>query len=189
MKVIKTEIEEVLLIEPDVFHDNRGWFSETYNQKKMNEYGITANFIQDNHSLSIHKGTLRGIHFQNEPKAQAKLVRCTRGKILDLAIDLRKNSPTFKKYIIVELSEDNKKQLYIPRGFGHAFLTLTDNTEVNYKVDEFYSKEHDRSIYCFDSDLNIEWGISDVILSDKDLNAPLLNNCDFNFEYKKENKE
>jgi len=181
MKIVETEIPEVKIIELDVFGDNRGWFTESYNKKKLFDLGINVDFIQDNHSFSAEKGTLRGIHFQNNPMAQSKLVRCTRGKILDLAVDLRKNSPTYKKAISIELSEENKKMFFVPAGFGHGFLTLSENTEVQYKVDNYYSAEHDRSIRFDDPELAIDWGVQDPILSDKDKNAPLLKNSDINF--------
>lgn len=184
MKITKTPIKGLLIIETDVYGDNRGWFSETYTKKKYYEHGITYDFVQDNQSYSSTKGTLRGIHFQNNPKAQTKLIRCTRGSILDVAVDLRKGSDTYKQWFSIELSAENKKQLLIPKGFGHAFLTLTDDVEVQYKVDEYYSKEHDRSIRFDDPDLGIEWGISNPILSEKDRNAPLLKDSDANFTIK-----
>jgi len=174
MKVTKTELEGVLIIEPDVHGDHRGWFTESYNKQEFLKHGIDIDFVQDNHSFSAQKGTLRGIHFQIEPKAQTKLVRCTRGKVLDVAVDLRKESPTFKKWIYIELSTDNHVQLLIPKGFGHAFLTLSEETEIQYKVDEYYSKEHDRSVVFNDTDLNINWNVYNPILSDKDKIAPSL---------------
>lgn len=184
MKLIETCLKDLYIIEPQVLGDNRGWFIETYNQKKLSDLGIVLKFVQDNHSFSAFKNTLRGIHFQDYPKAQTKLVRCTKGKILDIAVDLRKGSPTYLKYFSIELSEDNKKQLLIPRGFGHAFLTLVDNVEVQYKVDEFYSKEHDRSVAYNDSNIGIKWGEGDFILSEKDLNAKSLIETNINFIYK-----
>ena len=185
-KKIETELEGVYIIEPTVFGDNRGWFMESYSYEEFKKIGIDTVFIQDNHSYTVKKGTIRGIHFQINPKAQTKIVRCTRGRILDVAVDLRKDSPTYKKWIAVELTEENKKMLYIPKGFGHAFLTLTDNVEVQYKVDEYYSKEHDRSIRFDDPEINIEWhlekyGITEPILSEKDKNAPYLKDSDINF--------
>ena len=126
MKLTKTKLDGVVIIEPDVFGDNRGFFMESWNKKKMEEAGLYYDFVQDNHSKSTVKGTLRGIHFQKGDKAQAKLVRCVKGAVFDVAVDLRKNSPTFKQWVGVELSEENKKQLLIPRGFGHGFVTLTD---------------------------------------------------------------
>jgi dTDP-4-dehydrorhamnose reductase/dTDP-4-dehydrorhamnose 3,5-epimerase len=182
MKKIETELSGVLIIEPIVYSDNRGWFSETYNKNSFHNNAINVEFVQDNHSLSMQKGVLRGIHFQNEPFAQTKLVRCTKGRILDVAIDLRKSSQNYKKWIAVELSDENKKQLYIPQGFGHAFLTLTENCEVQYKVDNIYSKEYDRSIIYNDPDISIKWPLEDVILSEKDLKAPRLVDCDVNFK-------
>lgn len=181
MKVEKTKLAGVYVIIPQVFGDNRGYFTETYNAKKLQEFGINIQFIQDNHSLSTQKGTLRGIHFQNAPMAQTKLVRCTRGKILDVAVDLRKDSHTFKQYVTVELSDSNFKQLFIPKGFGHAFLALTDNVEIQYKVDEYYSKVNDQSIIYNDSELHIKWPEMTFILSDKDKNAHLLKDIDINF--------
>jgi len=183
MRVIETDLPGVLIIEPRVFEDERGWFMESYSYRVFKELGIDAVFVQDNHSYSKRKGTLRGIHFQNNPMAQTRLVRCTRGKILDVAVDLRKGSPTYKKWIMVELSEENKRMLFIPRGFGHAFLTLTDDVEVQYKVDQYYSKELDRSIRWNDPDIGIDWPIKDPILSEKDRNAPLLKESDCNFVY------
>jgi len=154
---------------------------ETYSYKALEEHGINRQFIQDNHSFSAQKGTLRGLHLQNNPKAQSKLIRCTKGKILDVAVDLRKNSLTYKKWISVELTEENKKQLLIPKGFAHGFITLTDDVEVQYKVDQYYAPECDRSIKYNDPELNINWGNIEPILSDKDANAPLLKDCDVNF--------
>ena len=186
-KKIETEIEGLYIIEPTVFGDHRGWFIESYSYEEFKKIGIDITFVQDNHSYTANKGTIRGIHFQNNPKAQTKLIRCTKGKIIDVAVDLRKNSPTYKKWIAVELTEENKKMLLIPKGFGHGFLTITDNVEVQYKVDEYYSKEHDRSIIYKDPEININWnlekyGITEPILSEKDKNAPLLKNSDINFE-------
>lgn len=184
MKIVKTDINDVLIIEPKVIGDHRGWFTETYSQKNLADHGININFIQDNHSFSATKGTLRGLHFQVNPKAQTKLVRCTRGMILDIAVDLRKGSPTYKKWVSVELSEDNKKQLFIPKGFAHGFITLTDNVEVQYKVDEYYSPDCDRSIKYNDTEIGIDWREINPILSHKDLNAPSLINSDLDFSIK-----
>ncbi|MCR1809491.1 dTDP-4-dehydrorhamnose 3,5-epimerase, partial [Haploplasma modicum] len=143
MKKIETGINDLFIIEPNVFGDNRGWFTESYNKESFKKIGINIDFIQDNHSYSKEKGVLRGLHLQTNPKAQTKLVRCTKGKILDVAVDLRRNSPTYLKHFAVELSEENKLQLLIPKGFAHGFVTLTSDVEVQYKVDEYYSKEHD----------------------------------------------
>lgn len=183
MNLTKTEIEGIYVLEPKFFGDNRGWFMETYSKKVFKEIGLDLEFVQDNHSYSEFKGTLRGLHFQNDPMAQTKLIRCTRGKILDVAVDLRKGSPTYKKWVAVELSDENKRQLLIPKGFGHGFITLTDNVEVQYKVDEYYSKEHDRSIRFDDPEIGVSWGIDNPILSEKDKNAPLLRDSDCNFIY------
>lgn len=184
MNIIKTDIEDVLIIEPRVFGDRRGWFTETYSKTKFQELDIAIEFVQDNHSMSAQKGTLRGLHFQTNPKAQTKLVRCTKGRILDVAVDLRKGSSTYKQWVGVELSEDNKKQLLIPKGFAHGFLTLTDNVEVQYKVDEDYAPECDRSIRFDDPEIGVEWGIENPILSEKDLKAPLLKDSDVDFSLK-----
>jgi len=143
MKVIKTEIEDLYIIETKIYEDNRGWFTESYSAIKFKNNGLEIEFIQDNHSLSKEKGVLRGLHFQLSPRAQTKLVRCTRGSIYDVAVDLREGSPTYKKWFGVELSAENKKQFLIPKGFAHGFLTLSDNSEVQYKVDESYAPEYD----------------------------------------------
>lgn len=184
MKIIKTELSDVLIIEPKVFGDNRGWFTETYSAVKLAEIGIYTTFIQDNHSFSSQMGTLRGLHFQNGPKSQTKLVRCTRGKILDVAVDIRRGSPNYLKWVAVELTEENKKQLYIPKGFAHGFITLCNDCEIQYKVDEYYSPEHDRSIKFDDPDIGVRWRNVSPILSQKDLNAPRLKDSDSNFIYK-----
>jgi dTDP-4-dehydrorhamnose reductase/dTDP-4-dehydrorhamnose 3,5-epimerase len=184
MKVIKTRFKGLLIVETDVYGDNRGWFTETYTKNKFVDKGIDVDFVQDNQSYSAQKGTLRGIHFQTNPKAQSKLIRCTRGVIIDTVVDLRKGSDTYKQWFSIELSADNKKQLFIPKGFGHAFITITDDVEVQYKVDEYYYKEHDRSIRYDDADIGVEWGIENPILSEKDLKAPLLKDSDVNFSIK-----
>ena len=172
MTVTETKLPGVYIIEPRVFSDSRGWFMETYSKKKTPQ--IDCEFIQDNHSFSLEKGTLRGIHFQNPPMEQAKLVRCIRGALMDFVVDLRPDSDTYKQWISVKLTAENKKQLFIPRGFGHAFVTLTDNTEIEYKADNYYSQEHDGTILWSDSDIGIDWGIDNPILSEKDKKALLL---------------
>ena len=184
MKVTKTPFKGLLIVETDVFGDRRGWFTESYTKSKWIDTGMDVDFIQDNQSYSAHKGTLRGIHFQMAPKAQSKLVRCTKGAIIDTAVDLRKGSETYKQSFSLELSSENKKQLFLPKGFGHAYLTLTDDAEVEYKVDEYYSKAHDRSIRYDDPELGIDWSIQHPILSEKDLDAPLLKDSDVNFSIK-----
>lgn len=173
----------VLIIEPDYFEDYRGYYSESYSKRTFAEHNIHIEFNQDNHSYSIKKGTIRGIHFQNNPMAQTKLVRCTNGRVMDYAVDLRKGSPTYKKWVSVELSKDNRKQILIPAGFGHAFETLEDDSEVLYKVDNFYDKALDRSIKWDDKDIALTWYTKDPILSKKDLVSPTLNESDVNFKY------
>ena len=174
MNFIKTELEGVYIIEPKVFGDHRGFFMESYSKRVFEEAGLHYDFVQDNHSSSAVKGTLRGIHFQRGDKAQAKLVRCVKGAVLDVAVDLRPNSPTYKKWVGVELSAENKRQLLIPRGFGHAFLTLTDDVEFLYKADNYYAPEADGGIRWNDPDIGVDWGVEEPILSQKDANAPLL---------------
>lgn len=173
MTILPTYIPEVLLITPKVFRDNRGYFLESFNQKFFSD----KSFVQDNQSFS-QKGTIRGLHYQ-VVKPQAKLVRVVKGKILDVAVDIRKDSPTFKKHVAFELSADNFNQLYIPEGFAHGFQVLSEEAEVLYKTTEYWYKEHDRSIYYNDPDLDILWNLSDeVMLSDKDLNAPRLKDAE-----------
>ena len=182
MKKIPTGLDDVFIIEPQVFNDGRGWFMETYNDEKFRRLGINAAFVQDNHSYSAKKGVLRGLHFQKNPYAQSKLVRCTRGSIFDVAVDIRAGSPQYLKWTAVELSAENKLMLYIPRGFAHGFLTLTDDGEVQYKVDRPYAPEFDMSIAWNDAAIGIEWGTSDPVLSPKDINAsPIGNEIYFRF--------
>ena len=181
MKVVSTEIDDLFIIEPQVFGDNRGWFMESWSQKKMEEKGLFYNFVQDNHSFSAIKGTLRGLHFQKGSSSQAKLVRCVRGAVLDVAVDLRKNSKTYKKWVGCVLSEENKKQFLIPRGFAHGFLTLTDNVEFVYKADNYYDPQADRNIIWNDEEINVDWGIENPILSEKDKKAPKLSESDVDF--------
>ena len=181
MKINKTEIDDLLVIEPNLYTDNRGWFSETYNLDVFQENGIDIKFIQDNHSYSTNKGVLRGLHFQKNPKAQTKLVRCTRGSIWDVAVDLRKSSPTYLKWFGIELTADNHKMLLVPKGFAHGLITLECDSEVQYKVDNFYDKYADCSIRYNDPSIGIKWPQIDVILSDKDMNAPLLKDSDVKF--------
>mgnify|MGYP001191839136 CR=1 FL=1 len=184
MRVIKTILNGVIIIEPTIFSDNRGWFMESYNSQKFLEYGLNFNFIQENHSYSAKKGTLRGLHFQLNPRAQTKLIRCTRGSIYDVVVDIRKNSPTFKKWVGIEINAVNKKQVLVPKGFAHGFLTLTDDTEVQYKVDEIYCPSLERSIIWNDPSIDIDWPIdSEPILSEKDISAPLFKEIDNNFDF------
>lgn len=182
MKFINTDIKNLIIIEPNVFGDSRGWFSESYNKNIFEENNIPIDFVQDNHSYSTQKGVLRGLHFQNTPFAQTKLVRCTKGRIWDVAVDLRKTSPTYLKWFGLELSADNHKMLLVPQGFAHGFVTLESDCEVQYKVDNIYDKTSDRSIRFDDPSINITWPVYDVILSDKDKNAPLLKDSDVNFQ-------
>ena len=181
MEVIKTELPEILLIKPDVFADNRGWFMETYSYERYKKFGIDVKFVQDNRSRTESKGTVRGLHFQKSPKAQSKLVTCTRGSFIDVVVDIRKKSPTYKKWVAVELSEENKYQLFVPKGFAHGFIALKDETEILYKVDEFYSKEFDRSIRFDDPEIAVDWGVENPILSEKDMLAPFLSQSDADF--------
>lgn len=181
MKFIETEITNLIVIEPKMFGDNRGWFSESYNESVFLNNGINIKFIQDNHSYSAQKGVLRGLHFQNNPKAQTKLVRCTKGRIWDVAVDLRRNSPTYLKWFGIELTAENHKMLLVPQGFAHGFVTLENDCEVQYKVDDLYDKQLDRSIKYNDPSIGVKWPIDEVILSEKDKNAPLLKDSDVNF--------
>lgn len=186
MKRIETKLPGVYIVEPQVFGDHRGYFMETYSTKAFADIGITNEFVQDNQSFTAQKGTLRGIHFQNAPMAQAKLVRVTRGAVLDVAVDLRRGSPTYKQWVGVELSAENKRMLFIPRGFGHGFVTLTDDVEFCYKVDNLYSKECDRGIRFNDPQIGVDWGVSDPVLSQKDTLSPMLADSDCNFIYTEE---
>jgi dTDP-4-dehydrorhamnose 3,5-epimerase len=168
MEVIKTKIEGLLIINPKVFGDVRGYFFESYNDSVFKDNGIDAKFIQDNQSLS-NSGVLRGLHFQAPPYDQGKLVRVITGAVLDVAVDIRKNSATYGEHIAIELSEDNKTMFYIPPGFAHGFLTLEDSTIFSYKCTNLYNKASEGTVLWNDSDLNINWNISNPILSEKDL--------------------
>jgi len=174
MQVTKTNLDGVLILEPKVFGDARGWFMETWSARKFEAAGLNFNFVQDNQSYSAQKGTLRGLHYQTAPFAQAKLVRCTRGKLLDVAVDIREGSETFAKWVAVELTAENKKQLLIPRGFAHGFLTLTDDVEIQYKADNFYAPNCDGNIIWNDAEIKIDWPFAPTILADKDAKAPTL---------------
>lgn len=174
MNFIKTEIADVYIVEPQVFGDHRGFFMESWSRRAFEEAGLFYDFVQDNHSSSTVKGTLRGIHFQRGEKAQAKLVRCVRGAVLDVAVDLRPQSPTYRQWVSVELSEGNKRQLLIPRGFGHGFVTLTDEVEFLYKADNPYAPEADGGILWSDPEIDVDWGVENPILSEKDTKNPLL---------------
>lgn len=187
MNILATKIPGVIIIEPDVFGDHRGYFMETYSKQKYAEIGIMVDFVQDNMSFSAQKGTLRGLHWQNAPMAQSKLVSCTKGVVIDVAVDIRKGSPTYKQWVSVELSAENKRQFFIPQGFAHGFLTLTDDVEFRYKVDNFYSKEQDRGIRFDDPSIGVDWGSLlqgiEPVLSDKDKFGPVLDDSDANFTY------
>lgn len=174
MKVIETKLKGVVILEPRVFGDARGWFMETWSKAKFDAAGMPLEFVQDNQSYSAHKGTLRGLHYQLEPMAQAKLVRCTRGELLDVAVDVRPKSPQFAKWTGAILSAENKRQLFIPRGFAHGFITLTDDVEIQYKADNFYAPQCEGNIRWDDPQIGIEWPFAPTILADKDANAPTL---------------
>ena len=175
MNFIETSIKDLYLIEPKLWEDERGYFYESYNQKLFAKAGITADFVQDNQSLS-HKGTLRGLHAQKKPFAQGKLVRVIQGKVLDIAVDIRKHSPTFGQHVRVELSADNHHLFWIPPGFLHGFVTIVDNTIFTYKVTNFYDKDSEIGVAWNDPNLKIDWGIpsSEVLLSEKDGLLPQL---------------
>lgn len=183
MNVLPTKLEGVLLVQPCVFGDHRGYFMESYHEEKLRALGIRDHFVQDNESFTKAKNTVRGLHFQNAPSAQSKLVRVLRGAVMDVAVDLRRGSPTYLQWVGIELSEENKQMLYIPRGFAHGFVTRTDDVVFQYKVDQFYSPGEDRSVRFDDPELGVEWGVEAPILSEKDLNAPLFRNSDCNFVY------
>jgi len=182
MNVIKTDIEGVVIIEPKIFEDSRGYFFESYNDLEfINKVGF-VDFIQDNESKSSY-GVMRGLHFQRPPHTQAKLVRCVRGAVLDVAVDLRKDSPTYGKHVAVELTEDNHRQLFIPKGFAHGFAVLSETAVFQYKCDDFYHPELDGGINILDKSLGIDWKIPEdkVILSDKDTKHPMLKDFDTPF--------
>lgn len=176
MNVVALDIPDVKLITPKRFADSRGFFSEVYNSKALAAAGITTAFVQDNHSLSVEVGTIRGLHFQTPPHAQAKLVRVPRGRILDVVVDLRRGSSTYGKHVSAELSADNWAQLLVPAGFAHGFCTLEPNTDVVYKVDAFYAPHNDGGILWSDPDLGIVWPVEPgkALLSDKDARLPRL---------------
>lgn len=183
MNRIDTEVEGVYIIEPKVFGDNRGWFFESYSVDSFAKIGIDTVFVQDNRSYSAKKGTLRGLHCQKNPTSQAKLVSCPRGEIMDVAVDIRKGSPTYMKHVCVKLSAENKRMLYIPKGCLHGFVALTDDVELSYKVDELYCPADDRSIKFDDPEIGVQWGVTEPVLSEKDKNAPLLCDSDVEFYY------
>lgn len=183
MEVYDTPLRGLLIVQPARFGDERGFFSECWNKKVFSDRGIAVDFVQDNHSLSHAKGTVRGLHYQDPPRAQAKLVRCSRGRIFDVAVDIRRGSPTFGQYFAEELSSENGRQLFVPTGFLHGFVTLEDDSEISYKCSDYYSKPHDRAIR-WDS-CGIEWPAidGDPVLSDKDRNAPVFAELDTEFVF------
>lgn len=182
MKITESVLPGVWIIEPQVFGDHRGWFMETYSTSKFKEHGINLNFVQDNQSYSATKGTLRGLHYQLNPKAQSKLVRCTKGAIFDVAVDIRKGSPNYGQWFGIELTAENKKQLLIPKGFAHGFMTLVEDVEVQYKCDELYAPDCDGGILWNDPSIGVKWPIDVTpVLSAKDEQAPLLKDANPNF--------
>jgi len=180
LEIRELGLDGVLEILPRRFSDGRGFFSETYNASAFADAGISMSFVQDNHSFSAVKGVLRGLHYQLPPRAQDKLVRVTKGAILDVAVDIRRQSPDFGKWVALEISAEKWNQILVPKGFAHGFVTLSDDTEVIYKVTDIYSPDHDRSIRFDDPDIGIDWPLpaSALVLSDKDRNAPLLRAAD-----------
>jgi dTDP-4-dehydrorhamnose 3,5-epimerase len=184
MKIIETKIPDLLIIEPKIFEDGRGYFFESYNKGVFENERLQFDFVQDNQSKSDY-GVIRGLHYQIAPHAQTKLVRVLSGRIYDVSVDIRKGSPTYGKWIGVELSEENKKQMLVPRGFAHGFSVLSDTAVVFYKCDDFYHPESDRGIIYNDTSLNIDWKVdaAKITVSDKDLRHPTLKNAESNFTY------
>ena len=180
MEIIKTPLEGLLVIKPRIFGDDRGYFFESWSKKSFSEAGLDLNFVQDNQSLSS-KGVLRGLHFQNPPYSQGKLVRVIKGAVLDIAVDIRKDSPTYGQHFSVELSEKNKTIVWIPPGFAHGFTTLKDNTIFTYKCTGVYNKESEGTLIWNDKDLNINWEVNDPLVSEKDLVADNFNNFESKF--------
>lgn len=183
MEIIETELKGVVIIEPRVFKDNRGYFFESFSQKEFDEKVMPIHFVQDNESLSTY-GVMRGLHYQRMPYTQSKLVRCTQGRILDVAVDIRKGSPTFGKHIAVELTEENHRQLFIPRGFAHGFAVLSEKAILQYKCDNFYAPQAEAGIQLRDETLGIDWKIptAEAILSEKDLKYPFLKDMTLDFD-------
>lgn len=184
MDVIKTDIDGVVIIKPRIFSDSRGYFFESYSKKEFDEKVRPVDFVQDNESCST-KGVMRGLHFQLPPFTQSKLVRCVKGAVLDVAVDIRKGSPTYGKHVAVELTEDNHLQFFVPRGFAHGFAVLSDIAVFQYKCDNYYAPQADGGISIADPSLGIDWGIAfeEAILSDKDKKHPLLKEFDSPFDY------
>lgn len=184
MEVIKTKIEGIVIIEPRIFKDARGYFYESFSQKEFDEKVMPIRFVQDNESMSTY-GVMRGLHFQRPPFTQSKLVRCCRGAILDIAVDIRKGSPTYGQHVAIEVTEENHRQLFIPRGFAHGFAVLSDVAVLQYKCDNFYAPQADAGIQLRDKDLSIDWQIptENAILSEKDIKHPCLKDFDSPFDY------
>ena len=184
MEVIKTEIDGVVIIEPRIFKDDRGYFYESFSQREFEEKVCRTTFVQDNQSKSSY-GVLRGLHFQKPPHCQSKLVRCIKGAVLDVAVDIRKGSPTFGKYVVVELTEENHRQFFVPRGFAHGFAVLTEEAVFQYKCDNFYCKESEGAIAWNDPQLAIDWKIpaDRVLLSEKDRLNKNINEAEYLFDY------
>ena len=185
MEIIKTNIQGLLIIEPKVFGDSRGYFFESFNAKEFKEKtGLNITFVQDNESMSTY-GVMRGLHFQRPPYTQSKLVRCVKGKVLDVAVDIRKGSPTYGQHVAVELTEDNHRQFFVPKGFAHGFAVLSETAVFQYKCDNFYAPQADGGISILDSSLGIDWKIptDKAFLSDKDTKHPLLKDFETPFTY------
>lgn len=184
MEVIKTAIDGLVIIEPRVFKDERGYFLESFSLREFEKQVRAINFVQDNESMSSY-GVMRGLHFQRPPFAQSKLVRCVKGRVLDVAVDIRKGSPTYGRHVTVELSEDNHRQFFIPRGFAHGFAVLSDTAVFQYKCDNFYAPEADGGISVKDGELGIDWQIpvENAVLSEKDIKHPCLKDFDSPFDY------
>lgn len=184
MEVIKTAIDGLVIIEPKVFKDARGYFFESFSQREFEQKVRKINFVQDNESMSSY-GVMRGLHFQRPPYTQSKLVRCVKGRVLDVAVDIRKGSPTYGEHVAVELSEDNHRQFFVPRGFAHGFVVLSETAIFQYKCDNFYAPEADRGINIKDESLGIDWQIAmeDALLSEKDLKHLCLKDFDSPFDY------
>lgn len=174
MKIIQTKLNGVYILEPKIWRDHRGFFMELWSERTLDALGLSYRFVQENYSVSTEAGTLRGIHFQRGDKSQAKLGCCLKGSLLDIAVDLRAGSITYKQWIAVELSDVNKRQILVPRGFGHGIVTLTDNVEFLYKVDNYYAPESEGGIRWNDPDIGVDWGIDHPILSEKDAKNPFL---------------
>lgn len=179
----KTAIPEVVVLTPRVFEDDRGFFYETFSEKALENVGIEFHAKQENHIRNTSTGVIRGLHFQNDPYAQAKLVRCIRGEVSDVAVDLRKGSPTYLQWVMVELTEENRKQLYVPKGFAHGVISRTEYSEIQYVVDAGYAPEADRGIRWDDPQVGIDWQVEKPVLSEKDGKAPMLQDSDCNFIY------